>query len=197
MLEDALFTRNTFDGLSVAVLVLGEMGVVSVTDNAVRACYGGFWLVPADGDTTVALLDLLDPTDPNASDYAATYGITALIDPVLWLATALGRLLPLTPPPLGAAIVLRPIGMPSALLPRASQLLQLLAPAATTTTTTPTGSTTQAPVADDLITSERLTVAAPEATKAATRPTWRRTSRRPARARWTSGPRSRQSTTSA
>ena len=149
-LEDAVFTRNTFDGLTVPVLVLGDVGVVSVADNTVRACYGGFWFVPADGDTAVALLDLFDPTDAAASSYAAQYNITALTDPVLWLATALGRLLPLTPPAAHVAIVFKPIALPTNLLTGVSTLLQTLAAAPTTTTTTPPGATTAAPAAEGL-----------------------------------------------
>jgi Family of unknown function (DUF6519) len=146
VLEDAVFTRNAFDGMTVPVLVLGRIGVVSVTDNIVRACYGGFWFVPADGDTAVALLDLLDSTDSSASDYAVQYGITALTDPVLWLGTALARLLPLTPPPPNVALEPRPIALPRALLGNASILLHALASiratATTSTTTTPPGTST-------------------------------------------------------
>jgi hypothetical protein len=148
-LEDAVFARNTFDGLTVPVLVLGDVGVVSVSDNTVRACYGGFWFIPADGDTAVALLDLFDPTDPGASSYAVQYGITALTDPVLWLATALGRLLPLSPPAPLVAIIFRPIALPSNLLAGVSTLLQSLGAAPATTTTTPAGATTAAPTAQD------------------------------------------------
>jgi hypothetical protein len=145
VLEDATFTRNTFDGITVPVLVLGAIGAVSVTDNTVRACYGGFWFVPADGDTAVALLDLLDPSDSAASSYAAEYGITAVTDPVLWLGSALARLLPLTPPT--APLVLRPIALPSSIITSASGLLQTLAAAPTTTTTTTTPAGTPPPTA--------------------------------------------------
>lgn len=140
VLEDAVFTGNTFDGVTVPVLVLGRMGVVSVSDNIVRASYGGFWFIPADGDTAVALLDLLDSTDSSAAQYAAEYGFTAVTDPVLWLGTALARLLPLTPPPPSTPVQLRPIALPSGLLLSASTLLQSLASiraAAASTTTTP------------------------------------------------------------
>jgi hypothetical protein len=99
ILDDAVFADDIFDGLTVPILVLGDIGAVWVTDNSVRACYGGFWLLPADADSGVALLDRLDSTNADVASFTVSGGIAALTDPVLWLATAVCRLLPQRPPP--------------------------------------------------------------------------------------------------
>jgi hypothetical protein len=98
VLEDATFTQNVFTGQTVPILVAGGLGTVWVRDITVRASYGGFWFLAADGDAAVTLLDRLDTSDAALAAYLKEHNLLGLADPVLWLAIAIGRLLPLAPP---------------------------------------------------------------------------------------------------
>ena len=106
VLEDATFTRNVFAGQTVPILVVGVLGTVWVRDVTVRASYGGFWFLAADS-AAVTLLDRLDASDTAVATFAQSNNLLSLADPALWLAVAMGRLLPPTPPveQLPAAIV--------------------------------------------------------------------------------------------
>ena len=68
--------------------------------------YGGFWFLAADS-AAVTLLDRLDASDTAVATFAQSNNLLSLADPALWLAVAMGRLLPPTPPveQLPAAIV--------------------------------------------------------------------------------------------
>lgn len=98
-LTDATIAHNTFDGLTVPLLVLGQLGTVRLEDNTARACYGGFWLIGfEEAATTLVMLDRMQTTDQAMANALSESDLTALSDPVLLLATAVGRILPRTPP---------------------------------------------------------------------------------------------------
>ncbi len=96
-LADARIEGNLFEGLTVPVLVLGQLGTIRVEDNTVRACYGGFWLVHAADGAAVALLERAGSANEAALAYLAPSGLASLGDPVFMLATVLARILPITP----------------------------------------------------------------------------------------------------
>jgi Family of unknown function (DUF6519) len=96
-LADAEIVGNTFDGLTVPVLVLGQAGTVRIDDNTVRGCYGGFWLVTTSTTQTVSMLDRIASGASQLKDYLASSQLISLSDPVLFLAAVIGRVLPLTP----------------------------------------------------------------------------------------------------
>ncbi len=96
-LADAEIVGNTFDGLTVPVLVLGQAGTVRIDDNTVRSCYGGFWLVTTSTTQTVSMLDRIASGASALKDYLASSQLVSLSDPVLFLAAVVGRVLPLTP----------------------------------------------------------------------------------------------------
>ncbi|HEY3551219.1 MAG TPA: DUF6519 domain-containing protein [Gaiellaceae bacterium] len=96
-LADAEITGNVFDGLTVPVLVLGQAGTVRIDDNTVRGCYGGFWLVTTSTTRTVAMLDRIASGAAQLREYLLSSQLASLSDPVLFLAAAVGRVLPLTP----------------------------------------------------------------------------------------------------
>jgi hypothetical protein len=97
-LQDAVIERNVFDGLTVPVLVMGQVGTVRIEDNTVRSCYGGFWLVTASTTNVLSMLDRVGAGSNEVWTYLVSSRLTALADPVLLFASVLGRILPLTPP---------------------------------------------------------------------------------------------------
>jgi hypothetical protein len=97
-LADAVVEGNLFDGLTVPVLVLGQVGTARIEDNTVRRCYGGFWLVTTSTTRTVSMLDRVGVGTNAVWSYLVESRLTSLADPVLLIASALGRILPLTPP---------------------------------------------------------------------------------------------------
>jgi Malectin domain/Family of unknown function (DUF6519) len=44
-LDQAVFEKNSFTGLSIPTLIIGECGTVCITNNKVDNCIGGFWLL--------------------------------------------------------------------------------------------------------------------------------------------------------
>jgi hypothetical protein len=46
ILDAAVISDNTFKGLTVALLSIANTGTVRISDNLVRGCVGGFWLMP-------------------------------------------------------------------------------------------------------------------------------------------------------
>jgi hypothetical protein len=179
VLENARFALNTFDGVTVPILVLGGMGVVTVNDNTVRASYGGFWLLPADSDTAIAMLDRLDSTNATVATFAVGGGIAALTDPALWLATAICRLLPQTPPTAGIAVPITLIHPPNlTILTNAAGILGLLSGSVETVAAPVTGP----PVAEEKPAPKSSRAVAAEKPSSRSRaagekPTRRRTSR--------------------
>lgn len=96
-LADAAVEGNLFDGVTVPLLVIGQVGTARIEDNTVRSCYGGIWLVTASSTVVVTLIDALPPGVRELADEFSTTGTTALLDPVLLFATAIGRVLPASP----------------------------------------------------------------------------------------------------
>ena len=98
-LADAAIERNMFDGLTVPMLVLGQVGTLRIEDNTVRSCYGGFWLVTAQ--SAAAALLMIDRVAAAAAVLRkdpGSLGLVPLADPVLVFASVLARLLPQSPP---------------------------------------------------------------------------------------------------
>jgi hypothetical protein len=150
VLEDATFTRNVFTGQTVPILVVGELGTVWVRDVTVRASYGGFWFLAADS-AALTMLDRLDASDAAVTTFVQSNNLLSLADPALWLALAIGRLLPATPPSEQSQAVIVGAFQPSqATLQGAAHLLGVL--------------TAQAPATDSATVPDQ---AAPETSQAA------------------------------
>jgi hypothetical protein len=95
-LTDAVVERNVFDGLTVPLLAMAQLGTVRIEDNTVRSCYGGFWLVSASTTTVVGMLDRIASGGTAISNYLVKGGLLGLGDPVILFASVVGRVLPLT-----------------------------------------------------------------------------------------------------
>jgi len=113
-LMDAIIERNLFDGLTVPVLVMGQVGTVRIDDNTVRSCYGGFWVVTAGTTDMLAMLDRVGAGSNEVWAYLVPSRLTALADPVLLFASVLGRILPLTPPSAAPTSTVGAIALPTA-----------------------------------------------------------------------------------
>ena len=122
-LADALIEGNLFAGLTVPVLVMGQVGSVRIEDNTVRSCYGGFWLFTAATTRVLSMLDRVGAGNRDVYSYLVTAQLTALADPVLLFASVLGRILPVTPESADAAGTVGEIPLPDKTLLTDAQVL--------------------------------------------------------------------------
>ena len=122
-LVDATVSRNVFDGVGLPLYVLGRLGPIRIDDNAVRASFGGFWLVDAKNPFVLTLLDRL----ASAGEHFAKGGVFSLGNPAILLTMVLGRILPLTPDPTDPAGQVGAITAPrKSVLASAEKLLRVL-----------------------------------------------------------------------
>lgn len=110
-LQDATIERCLFQGVTVATLVMAQLGTLRIDKNTVRNCYGGFWFLSLGGPSWVTVYDVLAGNSEAYQDLAVS-NAAALLDPIFMLATAIGRVLPTTPPA-GGPLVSRKIVAPS------------------------------------------------------------------------------------
>jgi Family of unknown function (DUF6519)/IPT/TIG domain len=95
-LHDARFADNIFDGATVPILTLSQLGTVAVTGNTVRATYAGFWLV----SYTVLgeVMGIFEQLISNARWRNRWPATPALSDPILPLVAVVGSGLSYTAP---------------------------------------------------------------------------------------------------
>jgi len=110
-LKDATIEQCLFQGVTVATLVMSQIGTLRIEKNTVRNSYGGFWFLSLVSSSWVTVYDAL-AGDSDAYEELAVSGAAALLDPIFMLATAIGRVLPATPPA-GGPLVARKILTPS------------------------------------------------------------------------------------
>ncbi len=164
VLHDARVEACRFEGVTVAVVALAQLGTVALDGNTIRDCYGGIWLVSFDGSGAITLFDQLSSGGTGVWTDLSNTATTALLDRVFMIAFAMGQVLP-TSPPLALAAPLRAIQLPDAvqinrvqtLLGNLAGILKLTGPAVppTPVSTTPTPAAeaelarTAKPVLDD------------------------------------------------
>lgn len=112
VLHDATIEQDLFQGVTVPVLVMADIGTMRMDRNTVRNAYGGFWLVSLDNPAQILIFDQLSVGDPAIYAEFAGAGIAALRDGIFVIATAIGQLLP-TSPPLGSPPVPASVHAPS------------------------------------------------------------------------------------
>jgi hypothetical protein len=110
-LQDATIEQCLFQGVTVATLVMAQLGTLRIDKNTVRNSYGGFWFLSLGGPSWVTVYDVLAGNSDAYYDLAVSKA-AALLDPIFMLATAIGRVLPATPPA-GGPLVPRKIFTPS------------------------------------------------------------------------------------
>jgi hypothetical protein len=98
VLTGAVFDGNTFTGVTAPLVAVGQLGDIRVERNTVHGGHSGFWLVTQHGSHALTLLDRLVNQVEDAFRDLLAAGLAVLTEPLLFHATALGRLLPLEPP---------------------------------------------------------------------------------------------------
>lgn len=112
-LHDSAIRRCVFQGVTVPVFAMTQLGTVRIEQNTARNCYGGFWFYSiADPSTQLTLFDSFAVGNPVLFTDLAAFGGAALCDRIVPIATAMARVLPITPPS-GNAPQSRRIGPPS------------------------------------------------------------------------------------
>jgi IPT/TIG domain len=130
-LEDAVIERCLFQGVTVAVFAMSQIGTIRIDQNTVRNCYGGFWLYSIDAPYYLALLDAVAIGDPTTFQRLGSNGNAALSDRVVPIATSIGTVLPATPPVSGDVVTGRILSPSATQMAAARQMLStLFAPAA-------------------------------------------------------------------
>lgn len=98
VLTGVVFDGNTFTGVTAPLVAIGQLGDIRVERNTVRAAHAGFWLVTQHSSHVLTLLDRLVNQVEDAYRDLLAAGLAVLAEPLLFQATALGRLLPLELP---------------------------------------------------------------------------------------------------
>ncbi|WP_125776044.1 DUF6519 domain-containing protein [Antribacter gilvus] len=100
LLDDAVIARNRFAGLSTPALVVADLGQVTVQDNHVEDCYGGFWFVESAAFAGTDVAGRSDRTTHNlaATQLAAGALGAGMLDSVLVYLLQLATLYPLPDP---------------------------------------------------------------------------------------------------
>jgi len=109
ILQDAFFEENLFSGLSLATLILADLGTVAFERNTVREVLGGFFLIAQAALADAIALTQLSVDEAQAGFAKRLLGAigTVLTDPTIVLGTALVRSYPL--PVTSPAHVLPPL----------------------------------------------------------------------------------------
>jgi hypothetical protein len=122
VLHDVDIERCVFDGVTLPVLGLAQLGTIRFERNTIRECYGGIWLVSIQDTGAVTLFDQIGVGDSNLWTDFNNAGTTALLDRIYVLALAMGQVLPTTPPTAGS-VPHRVIFNPGALQFKGAQTL--------------------------------------------------------------------------
>ena len=95
LLHDAVIEEDLFQGVTVPVLAMAQLGTIRIDRNTIRSAYGGFWLVSlANVPQQNVLFGQFPVGDPNLYSEFSSSGIAPLRDGIFVLATAIGQVLP-------------------------------------------------------------------------------------------------------
>ena len=99
LLHDAAIEQSLFQGVTVPALVMAQIGTLRVDQNTVRNSYAGFWFVSiADPAQLLPFFGEFAAGNPGLYQFLAIAGRSALLDRILVIASAIGQVLPATPP---------------------------------------------------------------------------------------------------
>jgi hypothetical protein len=122
LLQDLAVERCLFQGMTLPILAMTQLGTMRIDKNTIRNSYGGFWLYSITDSSQLVLFDKLAIGTPALFQSFARLGAAALCDRIAPIASALARVLPPTPP-VNGSVVPRRISAPStAELARAQQV---------------------------------------------------------------------------
>ena len=122
LLQDLAIERCQFQGVTVPVLAVTQLGTMRLDRNTVRDAYGGFWLYSVTDPSQLILFDRLAAGDPNIFRSFGSLGAAALCDRIVPIATALARVLPTSPPANGSLVARRIAAPRTADIARARQM---------------------------------------------------------------------------
>lgn len=126
LLRDAAIGRCVFQGITVPVLAITELGTLRADQNTVRNSYGGFWLYSVTDPSQLTTVNQIAVGNPKIFLLLSNIGAAALSERTVAVAVAILGVLPSTPPGNGTAIA-GTIPAPSAVqLARAGQTLSTL-----------------------------------------------------------------------
>ena len=95
---DATIEQSLFQGVTVPVLVMAQLGALRVDRNTVRSCYGGLWFVSLASPAQLPIFDQFSVGDTEVYTEFAKAEIAALRDGIFVIATAIGQVLFAAPP---------------------------------------------------------------------------------------------------
>jgi Family of unknown function (DUF6519)/IPT/TIG domain len=98
VLHDATIEHDLFEGVTIPVLVMAQLGTLRVDTNTVRNSYGGCWLVSLADPAQLSMFDLLPVGNQTLYTDFAGVGLAALRDGIFVIATQMGQLLPTMSP---------------------------------------------------------------------------------------------------
>ena len=113
LLHDLAVERCLFQGVTVPLFAMTQLGTLRIDKNTVRNSYGAFWLYSVTNSSQLTIFDTLAIGNPTIYQDLAEIGAAAITDRIVPIATALARVLPTTPP-VNGALVDRRISAPSA-----------------------------------------------------------------------------------
>ena len=98
LLHDATIDQSLFQGVTVPVLAVAQIGTLRAGHNTVRNSYAGFWFVSiADPAQFLPFFDQVAIGNTTLYAIAAIGGNSALLDRIFVIAGAIGQVLPATP----------------------------------------------------------------------------------------------------
>ena len=99
LLQDATFSDNLFQGLSIATLIYADAETVTYRANTVRDCDAGFWLLSLRALTDVALLNraTVGKTRLNSAQEIHALLLATIQQPILQIGLTLARSYPVPP----------------------------------------------------------------------------------------------------
>ena len=95
-LHPAVFEENRFNGVTVAVLAMAELGTLRVDGNVVADSYGGFWFVSLAEQASLAMFEKLAVGSQTIFAAMSREGLAPVVDRIFVIVTTLGDTLPLT-----------------------------------------------------------------------------------------------------
>ncbi|HUA27949.1 MAG TPA: DUF6519 domain-containing protein [Streptosporangiaceae bacterium] len=113
LLHDAVIERCLFQGVTVPVFAMTQLGTVRIDQNTVRSSYGGFWLYSVTDASQLTLIQRLAIGDPSVFQDLSGIGAAALADRIVPIVMAICPVLPATPPADGS-VAPATIAVPSA-----------------------------------------------------------------------------------
>ena len=127
LLHDAAIEQSLFQGVTVPTLVMAQIGTLRAAEDTVRNSYAGFWFVSiADPAQLIPFFDQFAPGNPGLYQFLAIAGRSALLDRILVIASAIGQVLPATPPEGGPVVPGRLHPLDTAQLTPARQMLRAI-----------------------------------------------------------------------